>query len=467
MKPFFWNKINNPNGTATVWNDLPVDVQVDFSDLESTFVIDTAASAPSQLLSPKKQNVTTLLDITRANNIAIMLSRIKLDYPQIRRTILEIDDAKLSVDDLKAIAKQLPTPDEIERIKSFDDVSKLAKADQYFYQIMSIPRLSERLECMQYRRKLDLDIEEIRPDLNIVRNACQELRSSLKFKSTLHVVLMLGNTLNGATFRGNARGFQLDSLLKMKETKTAKGGPECPTLLHYLARVLLRKDPSMVNFIEDLPSLEAAARVSVQTVTQSVNALVAGLDKVKAEVEEHRRLQSTHQDRFVQVMQLFIHEKLSTVDALKNMGQTVERDIRSLLTYFGENPDSPEAPKPEDFFGLIASFSSSLQKCALEVHDVEMQAKRTTSIKLTVEEPAEETPEVTVKGVSSNGAAGQIAKESQGRAAGNRSVGRGDLDQAIRSMREGKRRNRPTRPLSKIFLDGAAPSGRPQSRLFD
>lgn len=54
---------------------------------------------------------------------------------------------------------------------------------------------------------------------------------------------------------------------------------------------------------------------------------------------------------------------------------------------------------------------------------------------------------------------------SQGRAAGGRqTLSRGDLDQAIRSMRDGKRRARPDRdrPLSKIFLDG-----RPSSRAFD
>lgn len=47
------------------------------------------------------------------------------------------------------------------------------------------------------------------------------------------------------------------------------------------------------------------------------------------------------------------------------------------------------------------------------------------------------------------------------------SVGRGDLDSAIRSMRQGKRRARPARPLSKMFLDGGSVSGRPHSRLFD
>ena len=69
------------------------------------------------------------------------------------------------------------------------------------------------------------------------------------------------------------------------------------------------------------------------------------------------------------------------------MGSALEAELRSLLAYFGENPDSPDTPKPEDFFGLIASFSSSLQagaqlrvyrqfnnkiqKCALQVHDAE------------------------------------------------------------------------------------------------
>ena len=40
---------------------------------------------------------------------------------------------------------------------------------------------------MLYRRKLDLDIEEIRPDLNTLRDASQELRTSSKFKQILQV----------------------------------------------------------------------------------------------------------------------------------------------------------------------------------------------------------------------------------------------------------------------------------------
>jgi len=67
------------------------------------------------------------------------------------------------------------------------------------------------------------------------------------------------------------------------------------------------------------------------------------------------------------------------------MGSAINTDMHNLLEYYGETTDSPEASKPEDFFALILSFSSSLQVClscagtrlelniwqkaALEIHD--------------------------------------------------------------------------------------------------
>lgn len=52
---------------------------------------------------------------------------------------------------------------------------------------MSIPRLSQRMECMIFRQRFELDVEEIRPDLKTVRDACRELRTSQLFKRTLQV----------------------------------------------------------------------------------------------------------------------------------------------------------------------------------------------------------------------------------------------------------------------------------------
>ena len=54
-------------------------------------------------------------------------------------------------------------------------------------QISTIPRLSQRLDCMLYRRKLELEVEEIRPDMQTIRDACRDLRCSEKFKVVLQV----------------------------------------------------------------------------------------------------------------------------------------------------------------------------------------------------------------------------------------------------------------------------------------
>lgn len=50
-----------------------------------------------------------------------------------------------------------------------------------------------------------------------------------------------------------------------------------------------------------------------------------------------------------------------TIDAVSKLGSALEADLKNLLEYYGETPDSPDSPKPEDFFALILSFSASLQ----------------------------------------------------------------------------------------------------------
>jgi diaphanous 1 len=81
--------------------------------------------------------------------------------------------------------------------------------------LIKIPRLQQRLECMLYRRRLELDIEEVQPDMLFMRAAASELKASPRFKRLLQLVLTVGNALNASSFRGGARGFRLDALNKV------------------------------------------------------------------------------------------------------------------------------------------------------------------------------------------------------------------------------------------------------------
>jgi len=57
-----------------------------------------------------------------------MLSRIKLGFPEIRKALLDIDDQRLSIDDLIAISKQLPTLDEVRDYVLCDQIYELMNA---------------------------------------------------------------------------------------------------------------------------------------------------------------------------------------------------------------------------------------------------------------------------------------------------------------------------------------------------
>lgn len=421
-------------------------------DLAATFSMGVV-STPSQITSPsRKQNVTSLLDITRANNVAIMLSRFRKGYSVIRHTLLDLDSSQLSIDDLKVISKQLPTPDEITRIKEFGDVSRLAKADQYFSEIMTIPRLPQRLECMMFRLRFELDVNEIRPELKTVHDACGELRSSERFKATLQAILAVGNALNGSTFHGGARGFRLETLLKMKETKTTKSGPNCPTLLHYMARVLIRTDPKLTLFIEELPSVQAAARVSFQFVTQSVHSVVQSYRKAQEEVLFVKKLSNAlPNDKLVEVMEPFLSEISERVKALEQLSDTVANSLRSLYAYYGEPYDTAESLKPEDFFSTICSFSLSLQKAAIDVHDsvTKPPISALPSVSLAAAQEAKDkkpSPSEVVQKLPCG-----VVQNAQ------RTIARGEVDEIIRTLREGtfnKRARNSLPQANMIFVDG-------------
>ena len=181
-------------------------------------------------------------------------------------------------------------------------------------------------------------------------------------------------------------------------------------------------------------------------------------------------------------MEPFIVQARPTVDNLKVSGQALDSELKSLMAYYGESTEGSDATKPEDFFGVIMTFSSALQKAALEMHGVEakLAAAASASASPTIVVPPTPTePEKQHDALNGhsparpeiNGApSGQLLQPSasQDRTSGRSTVGRGDLDQAIRSIRDGQRRARPSRPLSRIFLDGANDQvDRRASRVYD
>lgn len=62
-----------------------------------------------------------------------------------------------------------------------------------------------------------------------------------------------------------------------------------------------------------------------------------------------------------ETIQPFVDKVGPSVEALKNMAQLLDGQLKALMAYYGEQTDAADAKRPEDFFGMISSFSTSLQ----------------------------------------------------------------------------------------------------------
>ena len=69
--------------------------------------------------------------------------------------------------------------------------------------------------------------------------ACKELRGSRTFTKLLEAVLKTGNRLNMGTFRGDAKAFKLDTLLKLADVKGVDGKT---TLLHFVITEIIKAE---------------------------------------------------------------------------------------------------------------------------------------------------------------------------------------------------------------------------------
>lgn len=206
-----------------------------------------------------KSTRVTLLDPKRANNCAIMLSRFKdINYKQLCDAIMRIDEKILTPDNATALLDYIPTKEEAKLLTEYEGPKeKLTSAEKYFLELLKIPFFEERLRCIQYKLTFQEQVQSLQPDIQAVIHACHQVRTSARFRKLMEIVLALGNYMNGGGFRGGAYGFTLDTLTKIKDTKSTDNKKN---LTHYLAIILQRDYPHIFNFAEELPQVKHAAR---------------------------------------------------------------------------------------------------------------------------------------------------------------------------------------------------------------
>ncbi|CAN1328337.1 Formin-like protein 13 [Linum perenne] len=267
LKPLHWLKL-----TRAVQGSLWAETQksgeaskapeIDISELESLF----AAAAPNQ---------------DRGGKSHTSAPRPKSDIVQLGY-VLTLEDSTLDIDQVENLIKFCPTKEEMELLKGYTgDKEKLGKCEQFFLELMKVPRVESKLKVFAFKMQFRLQVSDLRKSLNTVNSASEQIRNSTKLKRIMQTILSLGNALNQGTARGAAIGFRLDSLLKLTDTRARNNKM---TLMHYLCKVLADKLPELLDFSKDMTSLEPSSKVQLKFLAEEMQAISKGLEKVMQEL---------------------------------------------------------------------------------------------------------------------------------------------------------------------------------------
>ncbi|KAE8776633.1 formin-like protein 12 [Hordeum vulgare] len=345
LKPLHWVKVTRAM-QGSLWAEIQKQAdansnsEFDVNELASLFTIAPKAKGGAKTEGAgkslgSKTDKIHLMDIRRANNTEIMLTKIKMPLSDMMSAALALDDSVLDADQVENLIKFCPTKEEMELLKNFTgDKETLGKCEQFFLELMKVPRIESKFRIFAFKIQFQTQIRDVRKNLLTVASACEELRGSEKLKVIMKNILLIGNTLNEGTPRGNAVGFRLDSILKLVETRATSSRT---TLMHFLCKSLAGKSPELLDFHEDLVSLEAASKLQLKALADEQQAVVKGLEKVEQELTASES-DGPVSDVFRKTLKEFIDASGADVRALSAQYVEVGRSADALSLYFGEDP---------------------------------------------------------------------------------------------------------------------------------
>ncbi|XP_050366111.1 formin-like protein 18 isoform X2 [Argentina anserina] len=320
LKPYHWLKLTRAM-QGSLWaeaqkpDETTKTPEFDMSELESLFSAATPTTSEGhsggksgrRAAGPKSEKVQ-LIELRRAYNCEIMLTKVKIPLPDLMSSVLALDESALDVDQVENLIKFCPTKEEMDLLKGYNgDKENLGKCEQ---------------------------VSDLRKNLNTVNSVADEIRNSEKLKRIMQTILSLGNALNHGTARGSAIGFRLDSLLKLTDTRARNNKM---TLMHYLCKVLAEKLPELLDFPKDLVSLEASTKIQLKYLAEEMQAISKGLEKVVQELTASEN-DGHVSETFCKTLKEFLGYAEAEVRSLALLYSNVGRNADALALYFGEDP---------------------------------------------------------------------------------------------------------------------------------
>ncbi|XP_043949929.1 protein cappuccino isoform X4 [Drosophila biarmipes] len=266
-----------PPPTKEIWTEIeetPLDNIDEFTELFSRQAM-APVSKPKELKVKRAKSIK-VLDPERSRNVGIIWRSLHVPSSEIEHAIYHIDTSVVSLEQLQHMSNIQASEDELQRIREAagGDIP-LDHPEQFLLDISLISMASERISCIVFQAEFEESVTLLARKLETVSQLSQQLIESEDLKLVFSIILTLGNYMNGGNRqRGQADGFNLDILGKLKDVKSKESHT---TLLHFIVRTYIaqrRKEgvhPLEIRLpIPEPADVERAAQMDFEEVQQQI-----------------------------------------------------------------------------------------------------------------------------------------------------------------------------------------------------
>ncbi|KAM9321022.1 protein diaphanous homolog 3 [Gastrophryne carolinensis] len=395
MKRLNWQKINpNEMTEHCFWMNAKDEKYEDtdlFAQLENTFSCQRKVRKDDELedtpVIKKKIKALKVLEPKIAQNLSIFLGSYRLPYEDIKTIILEIDETQLSESMVQNLIKHMPEETQLSALgKLKDEYFSLSEPEQFGVVMSSVKKLVPRLSAILFRLQFEEQVNNIKPDIMAVSEACEEIKKSRSFAKLLEIVLLIGNYMNAGSRNAQTFGFNLSSLCKLKDTKSVD---QKTTLIHFLAEVCEKKFPDVLTFVEEIQTVDKASKVSAEHLEKTMKHMERQLQLLEKDLETFPPSDNEH-DKFVTKMSIFAVTAKEQYKKLARMYENMDKLYRNLMEFY--ILDSKKV-SVEEFFTDLNNFRTMFLQATKENirrREAEEKQKRVRLAKEMAEKEKEE-----------------------------------------------------------------------------
>ncbi|XP_060732155.1 protein diaphanous homolog 3 isoform X1 [Tachysurus vachellii] len=301
-----------------------------------------------------------VLDAKIAQNLSIFLGSFRLPYEEIKRMIVEVDEEQLTEPMIQNLVKTLPEQEHLNALAKYKhEYVNLSEPEQFGVMIGSVKCLRPRLNSILFKLQFEEQVSHLRPDMLVVSAVCEDVRKSKAFSKLLELVLLMGNYMNAGSRNALCYGFDLSSLCKLKDTKSAD---QMSTLLHFLAEVCEEKFPDVLKFVDDLQHVDRASRVSAENLEKSLKQMEKQLLQLEKDLDTFSS-PDNQDDMFYSKMASFFTHAKEQYHKLDIMHSNMNTLFHNMLEYFAIEPKKTSV---DELFTDLSNFRAMFVQAVKE-----------------------------------------------------------------------------------------------------